>query len=307
MDERELFAAVARAPEDAALRMVYADWLEQAGDRRADFVRAHLELAPLPPDYPDRLVREAALAKLRVGLEASWLAVIEQERDARRGEAYNCNCFEPNARGQMRVGAFHCEPQDTECDAWKRLLDLVEQAAHDGRDVFDPLRELDGRDQIVTLPPTIAKLVAVKQLRLYGSRLVRIPPEIRHMTSLTTFTPYTSYWLHWAPYELARCPQLRSSTVSTRALYGNYKYRSPFPSLAPGTYPPVMRPCSVCDQPFRDEGAHRLWISLRCGSDVWPLLVNACSVACTQQIPAAPDNFIPGLHHGGDIAQPDPY
>jgi hypothetical protein len=43
-----------------------------------------------------------------------------------------------------------------------------------------PLRTLEpgGETRIVTLPSTIAKLKAVKHLELYGSHLVRIPPEI---------------------------------------------------------------------------------------------------------------------------------
>src|SRR5207248_5153584 len=88
--------------------------------------------------------------------------------------------------------------------------------------------------QIRTLPTTIAKRKAVKHLSLYGSYLVRLPPEVGEMTSLEKFTPYTWYSLHWFPYELTRCRSLRNSAVSTRALYGNYKYRPPFPRLDPG-------------------------------------------------------------------------
>ena len=68
---------------------------------------------------------------------------------------------------------------------------------------------------------------------LYGSNLVRIPAEIGAMTSLEEFTPYTSYRLHWFPYELTRCPRLVRSTVSSSALYGNFKYRPPFPNWCP--------------------------------------------------------------------------
>lgn len=47
MDEAEFFEAFARRPEDPQLREVYADWLEERGDRwRADFVRLRLEVAP---------------------------------------------------------------------------------------------------------------------------------------------------------------------------------------------------------------------------------------------------------------------
>ncbi len=139
-----------------------------------------------------------------------------------------CNCLDPQYESQSWSElTLHSERQDTSCDAWRRLLDLVEQSAHDALDEFAPRREMSGADwiQIVTLPATIAKLKAVKHLMLYGSNLVRIPPEIGEMTALEKFTPYTSYRLHYFPYEITRCPKLKESRVSTRALYGNYKYR----------------------------------------------------------------------------------
>src|SRR5262245_28811 len=140
-------------------------------------------------------------------------------------------CFrQPGA--QVR---FHGERQDTSSMGWRRLLELIEQAAADGRAIFRPLVELTPaeRADLVTLPPTIAKLTRVRHLLLYGSPLVRIPPEIGAMASLEVFEPYTSYSLHWFPYELTRCANLRDSTVSTRALYGNFKNRPAFPQLQP--------------------------------------------------------------------------
>jgi hypothetical protein len=106
---------------------------------------------------------------------------------------------------------LHTEQQDVECDAWKRLLELVELAAEDKREEFAPGREIEQDDwwQIITLPTTIAKLKSVKHLMLYGSNLVRIPPEIGEMTILEKFTPYTSYRLHWFPYEITRCKKLK--------------------------------------------------------------------------------------------------
>ena len=87
------------------------------------------------------------------------------------------------------------------------------------------------RIQIVTLPPTIAKLKSVKVLYLVGSHLVRIPPEFGELTRLEEFDAYTSYRLHWLPYEITRYRRLKRSRISTLTLYGNYKYRPPFPRL----------------------------------------------------------------------------
>src|SRR6185503_16018790 len=100
------------------------------------------------------------------------------------------------------------------------------------------------------------------------------------MASLEVFEPYTSYSLHWFPYELTRCRALRESTVSTRALYGNFKFRPPFPDLdqkaktAPGRREPMAltlkrrptsstRRCSVCNVEYEDRRQHRVWVSLR--------------------------------------------
>ncbi|GIF63290.1 hypothetical protein Ais01nite_13250 [Asanoa ishikariensis] len=220
---------------------------------------------------------------------------------------------------------FHSERQDTSSPGWRRLLELIEEAASDGREVFRPLLDLSPseRTDLVTLPPTIAKLDRVKHFLLYSSPLVRIPPEIGAMTSLEVFEPYTSYSLHWLPYELTRCPNLRDSTVSTRALYGNFKNRPPFPRLQPrGALAALQTPddldpqvwgvetiraCSVCDGQIDPARLQQLWISLCVATDVLPLLVNACSTACVRALPKPADGYVPIPHQGGrTVQQPKP-
>ncbi|MGW0424582.1 hypothetical protein [Streptomyces sp. NPDC003015] len=187
------------------------------------------------------------------------------ERRGPRQDA--CLCFDQSRpHPRARVG-FHAERQDTSAPGWRHQLKLIDEAATDGREEFRPLTELsqEERRQIITLPPSIAQLTAVRRLVLYGSNPVRIPPEIGAMTSLEEFTPYTSYQLHWFPYEITRCRKLTRSTVSTRALFGNYKLRPPFPQLQPspnsvadldpGNRDPrhwgatTIHSCSVCDRP----------------------------------------------------------
>jgi hypothetical protein len=233
----------------------------------------------------------------------------------RAGEA----CFrQPNAAVR-----FHGERQDTSSPGWHRMLELIDEAAADGRDVFRPLVELTPaeRADLVTLPHTIAKLTRVKHFVLYGSRLVRLPPEIGAMASLSVFEPYTSYSLHWFPYELTRCASVRGSTVSTRALYGNYKYRHAFPRLQPdgtlATLPnrhdldprhwgvETIHTRSVCDGPIDPAQFRQRWISLRVATDVLPLLVNACSSDCVQALPTPPEGYVSVPHQGGrELRQP---
>jgi hypothetical protein len=228
-----------------------------------------------------------------------------------------CDCVSDSDAMPQPPTTFHPERQDTTAPGWLRLLELVEEAAADKREVFAPLTELTNaqRRQIVTLPTSIAKLTSVKHLNLYGSNLVRIPPEIGAMRSLEEFTPYTSYRLHWFPYELTRCPGLRRSTVSTRALYGNFKLRPPFPLLQesadlddPGVRgATAIRTCSVCDQPVNAASLRQVWISLHTSSaDILPLLVNACSTACIEALPEPAEDHVPVPHTGGPTIEQPP-
>jgi hypothetical protein len=157
------------------------------------------------------------------------------------------------------------------------------------------------------VPPSIAKLTAVKRLTLYGSNLIAIPPQICEMTSLKDFRPYTSRRLHWFPFEITRCSALRKSTVSTRNIYGNYKQRMLFPQL-PAAVPIGSTPssCSVCDGPLPSSGPIQVWISLSVATDVLPLLVHACSEHCVRTLPSPPERYVDRPHKGGTgLVQPD--
>lgn len=219
-----------------------------------------------------------------------------------------CSCLEAQYRKtKWSELKLHTEQQDTTCSAWTRLLELIDEAANDNREEFSPGREMTPEQwtQIVTLPPSVAKLKAVKHFILYGSSLVRIPPEIGEMSSLEQFTPYTSYRLHWFPYEITRCRKLKRSTVSTRALYGNFKHRPPFPRLPQLHDASMLTRCSVCDAPFGDSAPLQYWVSLGVATDVLPLLVHACSMECLSKIPTPPEEYVQTPHQGGlGLSQP---
>lgn len=290
---------------DPGRRSVFIDWLEERGDERAAFLRAQDAVWELEPDHPQRLAREAVLSHARLGLEREWLIAVEKERAylLREQPPRPCACTT-----QKRNVVFHDEPQDTESAGWRRLLELIDRAASTRAEEFAPLRELSPRErlEVVTLPPEIGRLKSLRRLDLYGSNLIRLPPEVGELESLEEFVPYTSYRLHWFPWELTRSP-FKRSTVSTRALYGNMKFRPPFPLLA-GLRVAAERACSVCRRQFLDRGEHRRWVSRRVGTDVLPLLVNACSGACLAAIgPLAGTStaYVVEPHRGGlGVRQP---
>jgi HEAT repeat protein len=213
-----------------------------------------------------------------------------------------CQCLETQYNDQPWPELpLHREVQDTGCTAWLHLLELIEEAAKDGRRTFSPAPDMVPQEwqQIVTLPATISKLQAVEELLLYGSALMSLPPEIGDMTNLREFTPYCSYQLHWFPYEITRCKQLKMSTVSTRALYGNSKYYPPFPSLPQAFNTGTPSCCSICHGAFGERGPELFWVSLEVATDVLPLLVHACSRECLNTLPKSPEGYLPCPHQGG--------
>jgi uncharacterized protein (TIGR02996 family) len=324
-DETAFLDAIRANPNDDTTRFVYADWLDDRDDPRGRFVRFHLALRSVAPDHVQRVAGEHELSGLRKACSDEWLTMVEPERAhlfVRSDYGPQCEC-EWLYRSTWNEASnptteFHIEPQDMECDAWKRLCDVVELVAKDGREALSLIDELERDDlaQIVTLPPTIAKLKRVKRLNVTG-HLLRIPPEIGEMVNLRGFSTYGSYRLHWYPYEITRCKKLRDSAVSTRALYGNHKNRPPFPRLEPGMLAgraeplelpltcsvPIVRRCSVCDQPFEDRRQFRAWISLRVATDVLPLFVNACSMECIKRLPPPTEGYTKHPHRGGTSRQ----
>lgn len=199
--------------------------------------------------------------------------------------------------------------QDRNSEAWRKLCEYVELVAADGAEEFFPYQFLGNElySQIHTLPESIGKLKQVKRVILYGSSLKRIPPEIGEMESLEEFDPYTSYDLHWFPYELTKCKNLKDSRVSTRALFGNYKNRMPFPRLDhnPVRYEGDTVKCSVCGRSITYAETNQMWITLWVGTDALPLLANLCSTDCEVALPKPPDGYYPLPHKGGfKVPQP---
>jgi uncharacterized protein (TIGR02996 family) len=72
-EENALMTAARLTPPDDPARLVYADWLEEQGDPRGDFIRIQAEMERLPP-YSDRYVAlKARREEVRGRIDAKWL------------------------------------------------------------------------------------------------------------------------------------------------------------------------------------------------------------------------------------------
>jgi len=221
---------------------------------------------------------------------------------ARIGERLNCPClYTQTKKGSLAIPSIHAEPQDESSTGWLQLCDLVKRNAAENAEVFEPLAhiEWDAWSNVITLPAQISDMSRAEKIRLYGSRLRRIPPQIGQLKSLRNLDIYTSYFLHWLPYEVMRCKNLGDSRMSTRALYGNAKTRLPFPRLSIPLATLAPSTCSVCDRGFGERTPHVWWTTQRVGTDIVPLLVHSCSNECTASIPNSPPGFFERPHKGG--------
>src|SRR5437588_11228665 len=76
-DRHGFINAILANPEDDALRLIYADWLEERGDpadaARAEFIRAQAELFSLADDDPRRPLLEDREHELLAEHESRWL------------------------------------------------------------------------------------------------------------------------------------------------------------------------------------------------------------------------------------------
>jgi uncharacterized protein (TIGR02996 family) len=79
VDHDEAFIqAILAEPDDPALRLIYADWLDERDDPRGEFLRAEARLAALAPDDNARPRLAARLRELRARISPDWLARLDR-------------------------------------------------------------------------------------------------------------------------------------------------------------------------------------------------------------------------------------
>src|SRR5437762_1999256 len=113
MNQADAFVqAILDDPDDDSLRLIYADWLEERGDPRGEFIRLQYALAGMDADDPRRRpleTRERALLKEHGELWAGPLVGHLQGYSFRRGFVEEVAL---SARSFLESGAelFHRAP-----------------------------------------------------------------------------------------------------------------------------------------------------------------------------------------------------
>lgn len=75
-NEDAFLRSIAEMPEDDAPRLVYADWLEERGDPRGEFIRLKAEIARAAPHSEQYWVLRARLKSLSQLIDPGWATVM---------------------------------------------------------------------------------------------------------------------------------------------------------------------------------------------------------------------------------------
>jgi uncharacterized protein (TIGR02996 family) len=161
-----LLQAILADPDDDALRLVYADWLQERGDPAGEFIHIQCVLARLPASDPRRPLLEAREKQLLLGQTVAW--------NERLGELQGIRWeFERGLPGAIKADS---------CTAFRKHAPLLFSLAPIQRVTF---RRLSGVKGLATCP----YLVRVKALDLSGiplyDRSVQILAASPHLGRLT--------------------------------------------------------------------------------------------------------------------------
>ena len=85
-EEEGFLRAIEENPEDDATRLVFADWLEERGDWRAEFVRLDVRLRALTDADDDYRHMEERWRLLRYGLNPLWQVLFDRSPVERCGD-----------------------------------------------------------------------------------------------------------------------------------------------------------------------------------------------------------------------------
>jgi uncharacterized protein (TIGR02996 family) len=125
-------AALAEDPADEALRLIYADWLEERDDPRAEYLRLDAEYQDLAakaklakPERARRTQLKRTLKRLRKGLDPAWLAVVSRPR-IERCVAFRFQC--PQRWDQLQATDDPLVRRCDECEKNVHYCGTIEEA-----------------------------------------------------------------------------------------------------------------------------------------------------------------------------------
>lgn len=124
-DEREFLTLIHERPHDEGLRQVFADWLEEGGDERAEFFRLDARLAQLGPSDPERRELLRRWRDRRDGLPPEWRRLLSRSVVENCGlSLHPCPQKWNSLDATLEAGVRHCWACDQQVHYCQSLEEL---------------------------------------------------------------------------------------------------------------------------------------------------------------------------------------
>jgi uncharacterized protein (TIGR02996 family) len=83
MTDADFVRAVLERPSDDLPRLIYADWLDERGDLRGEFIRVQIELSQVPPPGPVKPLRWFRWFRKVGGQKCTWCSRMAEDGECR--------------------------------------------------------------------------------------------------------------------------------------------------------------------------------------------------------------------------------
>jgi uncharacterized protein (TIGR02996 family) len=168
VEEDRFIQAILADPDDTSIRLVYADWLEERGDPRGEFLRLEVALMNPPRDVIAWAGMAARLRRLRPTLDRDWLIALGREPIEQCELSFQFQC--PKRWDHLGITPHVDVRFCPMCKRYVHYSHSIEQA-----------RRQASQGRCVAVDPTVDRkrgdLVPVR-LRLVGRLLPPPPPHV---------------------------------------------------------------------------------------------------------------------------------
>jgi uncharacterized protein (TIGR02996 family) len=158
--------AILQDPEDDPLRLVFADWLEEHDDPRAEFIRVQCELARLTEGDPRGLGLQARERQLLADHGRAWVAPLKDFLDW--ADRMETPCSYTHKPWRFQAGY-----DKNDGASWRFRRGFIEEVAFFG---------IEGASRFVTCSDALFERMPVRRLVLYPNYIVDWDNDVAYHT-----------------------------------------------------------------------------------------------------------------------------
>lgn len=127
-EDRSFLREILNNPAELTAWLIYADWLDEHCDPRAEYIRLEVRREQLPETHPERLAIRTRLEQLRPSLDPDWVALFDRPAVENCTSEFDYRCprlwelLQPTDRPDVRHcgtcghAVYYCHDLETACE-----------------------------------------------------------------------------------------------------------------------------------------------------------------------------------------------